>query len=95
MSAAFPRPTAQQMRALRLAIVLVLAVSIGMAWLVGRGLTTGATYLPVRRPAPQSLVVRANEPAMYWTSIGIYATIGLGTFGLAAWGIREARRLRA
>jgi hypothetical protein len=95
MNLSASRPTAPQRRALLLAIVLLLVVSTGMAWVVARGLTTDATYWPAKRPSPQRVVARATEPVMYWTSIAVYATIGLGTFGLAAWGIREGRRLRA
>lgn len=81
--------TPQQRRALLLAVALVLAIAVGMAWLVGNGLRKGETYLPVRRASQQRSVSRSMEPALFWVSIGLYSAIGVGTLGLAGWGIRQ------
>jgi hypothetical protein len=83
----------QGMRALLIAITLMLAISGGMAWLVVNGITKGQTTLPLKRATLQRQVLRADEPATYWLSIVIYSGIGLGTLGLAVWGLRERRRL--
>ncbi len=81
--------TPQQRRALLLAVVLVLGIAVGMAWLVGNGLRKGETYLPGKRASQQRSVLRSQEPALFWGSIGIYSAIGLGALGLAVWGIRQ------
>jgi hypothetical protein len=81
------------MRALLIAILLMVAVSGGMSWLVATGLTRGVTTLPHKWGSVRRPVVRANEPAMYWVSITIYAAIGAGSLALGVWGMRERRRL--
>jgi hypothetical protein len=59
------------------------------------GLSNGHTTLPMKRATQQRQVTRADEPAMYWVSLGIYSTVGLGALGLGLWGLRERRRLMA
>lgn len=92
-----PRPPAKvasasgkERQALLIAIVLVLAISGGMCWLVVSGLTSGDTFWPSTRRS----VALSAEPGMYWTAIVVYSAIGLGTLGLGLWGIREGRKLR-
>jgi len=82
-----------QMRALILAIVLMLGLAGGMGWLVARGVTQDETWFPSKRATQRRMVVRAEEPAMFWVSIGVYAAISAGALGLAAWGAREGWRL--
>jgi hypothetical protein len=65
-----------------------------MGWLVLGGISKGETYFPAKRASLRRSVVRVEEPVFYWMSIGVYAIAGAGTFGLGAWGIREAVRLR-
>lgn len=89
------RRPVQGMRALVIAVVLLLALSGGMSWLVIQGLSNGHTTLPMKRATLQRQVTRVDEPVMYWVSIGIYTTIGLGALGLGIWGLRERRRLLA
>ena len=91
------RPTVQRpiqgMRALLVAIFLMLVISGGMSWMVATGLTRGVTTLPHKWASVRRPVLRAEQPAMYWVSITIYAAIGAGTLALAVWGVRERRRL--
>jgi hypothetical protein len=55
---------------------------------VGSGLTKGATYLPMKYASQSRMVARASEPAFFWVSISLYALVGAGALGLAAWGVR-------
>lgn len=85
--------TRSQWRALFAAVVIMLGIAGGMSWLVGHGLVEGETWLPSKRSSLQRLVVRAQEPVMFWVSLGIYAAVGAGSLGLAGWGVREGRRI--
>jgi hypothetical protein len=81
--AAANRMTSSQFRALVLTLAILLGISALMAWLVHGGLQKNETWWPAKRASQQRIVSRAQEPAMFWTSIGVYSAIGLGTFGLA------------
>src|SRR5690606_17280648 len=81
-----------QIRALLLAIAIMLSIGAGMGWLVAEGVADGDTWLPTPRTTQRRVVVRAQEPAAYWLSLGIYGALGAGAFGLAGWGIRHAVR---
>jgi hypothetical protein len=81
------------MRALQIAILLMFVLAAAMGWLVMRGVTRGETLTPMKRATLQRVVVRADEPVMFWVATGLYATIGLGALGLGVWGIREGRKL--
>lgn len=83
------------MRALMLAIMLLLALSGGMLLLVISGLTSGHTTLPIKRATTLRQVTRTDDVALYWVSIGIYTTLGLGALGMGAWALRERKRLLA
>jgi len=87
--------TPSQVRALRIAIVFMMLVALGMAWLVARGIMTGVTFLPAKRTTFQRVISQANDPAMFWVSIGLYALVGIGALALGVWGLREGARLRA
>lgn len=89
LSATSPR----EMRTLGVAIALMFLLAAGMGLLVVRGLTRGDTFSPTKRATLRRAVSRAEEPVMFWVSIGLYATIGIGALGLGAWGVREGRRL--
>ena len=84
--------TVKQRVALLLAIVLVLSIASGMAWLVKSGLQKGTTFFPAKQISQQRPVSRQQEPAMFWVAIGLYSAIGIGTGGLGLWGIREVFR---
>lgn len=75
--------------ALWLAVTVLLLIAGGMAWLVQSGIRKSETFLPAKMASHQRTVYREQEPALFWTSIGIYAVIGTGTLGLAAWMLRE------
>ena len=89
-----PRPARQEMRALYVAIVLLLVTAGAMAWLVGDGVAGGQTFLPARGVHLWRTVVRVHEPATFWMCIATYAAVGLGALGLGVWGLREGRKLR-
>jgi hypothetical protein len=90
------RPSTQGMGALILFIVIFLLLAAGMSWLVWSGLGNGETWFPTKRAAHTRTVSRAQEPAIFWTAIGLYAAIGVGSVGFAGWlakeGVRLARR---
>ncbi|HET9064128.1 MAG TPA: hypothetical protein VFO62_12645 [Candidatus Binatia bacterium] len=75
-----------------LAVALLLALAGGMGWLVYDGIGTGETLLPLKSPSQRRSVLRADEPALFWVSIGLYATVALGAVGLVGWGIAQTRR---
>jgi hypothetical protein len=98
-----PRPTAarplgskatpSQMRALLVAVLLLLAIAGFMGLLVATGVTREETYYPTKYSFLRRAVSREQEPGMYWASIGVYAAIGIGTLTLGALGLRAWRRL--
>ena len=83
-----------EMRALYVAIVLLLVTAGAMAWLVVDGVAGGQTFLPARGVHLWRTVVRVHEPATFWMCIATYAAVGLGALGLGVWGLREGRKLR-
>lgn len=86
--------TREQMRSLWIALVVLFALAAGMGVLVTRGLMRGQTILPMKQSFLQRPVFRAEEPAMYWTSITIYGVVGAGALVLGVLGVRASRRLR-
>jgi hypothetical protein len=72
------------------ALALLLTLTAAMSWLVGSGLTKGTTYLPMKYASQSRMVARASEPAFFWVSISLYALVGAGALGLAAWGVRKS-----
>jgi hypothetical protein len=79
-------------RALLIAMVALFALSATMGWLVATGVGRGSTYLPLKQSSLRRAVLREQEPAMFWVSVGIYATIGAGAAVLGLLAIREGRR---
>jgi hypothetical protein len=63
-----------------------------MGWLVATGVARGETRLPLRQSTLRRPVPRATEPATFWLSIGVYATVGAGALALGVLGARAARR---
>ena len=95
--AAIPSPAPQQMKAseflaLLAFVVILLGIAGGMAWLVGTGVKRGETYWPATRNSQQRVVAQAKEPVMFWTSIGVYSSIGLGALGFGIYIIRWSRK---
>lgn len=94
------RPTSDLPRWQRLAyyalvIAILLGVTVGMAWLVTSGLTSGETVYPGKRASQHRGVVRQQEPALFWFAIVLYAAIGVGTFALTVWGIWVGSRQKS
>lgn len=77
--------TSKQLAALWLAVAILLLIAAGMAWLVQAGVRKNETFLPIKSAPLRRTVLREQEPALFWTSIGVYSVIGTGTFGLAVW----------
>lgn len=86
--------TPKQLFTLFVCIILMLGVAGWMGWMVKEGLDRKETSLPLKRPSLRRVVSCDQEPAMYWTAIGIYGSLGVGCGVLGLWGIREAFRLR-
>jgi len=78
--------------AIWLTIALLLAFTAGMVWLVWSGLGSGETWWPAKSSATRRIVTRLADPAMYWTALGLYAALGVGTLCLLVWGWRAARK---
>jgi hypothetical protein len=90
-------PTAHQHQgrgALFLAVVLLAAFGLTMAWMVAIAIIGGETPFPARAHWLRRPVVRADEPAMFWVATGLYATLSAGTLILGALGVRAGRRLK-
>jgi hypothetical protein len=81
-----------ELRALLAFLLIFLGITGGMTWLVGTGLQRGETYWPAKRASQQRTVSREKEPAMFWTSIGVYSAIGLGSFAFSICMIRWSRK---
>jgi len=77
-----------------LAVVLLLALAAGMAWVVTSGLVRGETRLPIRQAYLRRPVARAGEPATYWLAMGLYLVVGAGALTLGVKGAREWQRLQ-
>jgi hypothetical protein len=84
--------TPKQIRYLWLAVSLMVAMALGLGWLVVSGVVKEQTYYPSKSPSRQRIVQRAKEPGLYWFSIGLYAVLGVGAVGLVGWAVREGRR---
>lgn len=94
LRAAPAKPTPPQgRRALLLASALLLALAAAMGGLVMRGLASGETRLPVKQSSLRRPISRQQEPAMFWTSIGLYAAVGTSSLSLGALGLRAFARL--
>lgn len=81
----------KQRSSLWLVIVILLGITCFMAWLVYTGIDTGTTRLPAKHTSGH-VVSRQQEPILFWVSLGTYATVGLGTAGLALWFVTAALR---
>ena len=78
----------QEGRALLGAVILLFLLAGFMGWLVTSGVTRGETRLPIKGAGSRRTVSRTQQPAMFWVSIGIYATVGTGALALGALGVR-------
>ncbi|MEQ1748565.1 MAG: hypothetical protein ABL974_04040 [Prosthecobacter sp.] len=84
-----PTVTSQQRAALAAAILIMAGIATGMGWLVTNGIGRGETYMPSKRASLQRVISRQHEPASFWAALTVYALIGLGSGGLALWGVRQ------
>ena len=86
------RATPPSRWAVVLAVALLLGLACGMAWLVYDGVGTGETVFPSKLASQRRPVLLADEPVMFWTAIGLYASIAVGSAGLVVWGLVQAQR---
>lgn len=89
-----PVATSRQRATAWLAVVLLCCTAGGLGWVVKNGVERGSTRLPIHRASLQRAITREAEPAMFWFSLGLYATTGLAAGSAAAWLTREALRLQ-
>jgi hypothetical protein len=89
-----PTATPRQRATAWLAVVLLCGTAGGLGWVVKNGVARGSTRLPIHRASFQRAITREAEPAMFWFSLGLYATFGLAAGGAAAWLTRETLRLQ-
>lgn len=92
MSAGAASSPVKQRLALWVVIALLIAFAGGMGWLTAGGISGGTTHLPTNRASRQRSIVRQEEPAMFWLSIGVYCAAGLVSAAAAVWLMRQARR---
>ncbi len=75
-----------------LTVTILLGLACGMSWLVYDGIGTGETVFPSKVASQRRAVMRADEPVLFWTAIGLYAAVTLGSVGLVGWGVVRVRR---
>lgn len=93
-----PRPVVRreppkQRAAVALVVCILGGLAGGMAWMVKTSIEDGTTTLPMTRSWQRRAVSRAEEPATFWLSVGVYAGVGIGSAGLLLWGASRAQRL--
>lgn len=70
-------------------LAALLAIAAAALWFAWRGLETGETRLPVKHSHPRRPITRAEDPALFWTSITLTAGLGGGCLLFSAWLIRK------
>ena len=80
--------TARELRALAIAVALLLALAAVAAWMVLHGIQTGDTWQPGARASQWHAVARADSPLSFWASIAIYAVVGIASLVFALLGVR-------
>jgi hypothetical protein len=73
------------------ALAFLLLVAAACFWFASRGLERGEIRLPVKRSSASSMVSRAEEPALFWTSFGVLAVLGSGGITASLWLIAARR----
>ena len=84
--------TSSEFRAVLAFVAIFLGIAALMSWLVVTGLQRDETYWPAKRASQQRVIVREKEPAMFWTSIGVYSGIGLGALAFSICIVRWSRK---
>ena len=67
------------------ALVFLLAIGSASLWFAWRGMETGETRLPMKHNPLRRTITRADDPALFWTSIGLAGGFGGGCVVLSAW----------
>jgi len=86
-----PSPARQRL-VLWLVISIMMCIAGGLIWLATSGIQNGETYLPSSKPSQRRTIIRQDEPATYWLSIGIYGLAGLASAAAGLWLTRQALR---
>jgi len=73
-------------------LIVLLCVTAVMVWLVMTGISTGETFFFSKSSSGSRWVKMADEPVRYWGSLIVYAGIGVASFLITAWGVRECSR---
>lgn len=60
-------------------------LAVACFWFAARGVERGEIRLPVKHNPASRMVLRAEKPALFWTSVGLLGAAGAGCTALAAW----------
>ena len=66
-------------------LLFLFITAAGGFWFAAQGVASGETRLPTKNNHARHTISRTEKPAMFWTSISIFATLGTGCTGVAAW----------
>jgi hypothetical protein len=77
--------TARELVRALLLLAMILGIAGFMAWLAFRGVEIGSTTLPAYKGGGRTVVLRAQEPMLFWSVSGFYAAVGLGAAAFGAW----------
>jgi hypothetical protein len=73
-------------------LLALLAIAGGSLWYAWHSHQSGETRFPVKQSSARRTITRAEDPALYWTSIAIYSTIGTGSILFSTWLIRHRQK---
>jgi hypothetical protein len=77
------------------ALIFLLFIAAAAFWFAAQGIGNGETRLPARFSGNHR-VAREENPALFWTSIGLLGAVGTASTAAAAWlvihQIRSKRR---
>ena len=73
-------------------LAALLAIAAASLWFAWHGLETGETRLPLKHSHSRRTVTRAEDPALFWTSITLTTGLGGGCLVFAAWLVRNRPR---
>ncbi len=86
--------TAKQHAALWTVILVLVAITSAMGWLVLRGIERGETVMPSKHASRQRPLIRNQAPASFWGALSVYTLVGLSTGAGSLWLIRMAWRIK-
>jgi hypothetical protein len=86
--------TAKQHAAMWTVILILVAITSTMGWLVLRGIERGETVMPSKHASLQRTLTRKQEPASFWGALSVYTLIGFSTGAGSLWFIRLTWRMK-